>query len=263
MEMAIAQQLMEWRPLYDPASQREILKISTLAATDDPGLTDTLVPESTDEVTSSKQKAMVSMGTLMLGLPVQFGATDNRIEVTETLLKEMALVVNNIQQSGGMAKPEQLPGLQMVAQTIDQQIQIIGQDKAQQQKAKQYADVLGKLMNLVKGFAQRLAAQMKEAQANGQGGMDPKDMAKIQAIMLQAKVKAENASQSHAQRTAQRQVQWEAEEKRKQQEHQLDLAKGVRSHRAELVAHDIKTAAEIRRERAKAKNEAKTKTTTE
>jgi hypothetical protein len=263
MEMAIAQQLMEWRPLYDPASQREILKISTLAATDDPGLTDTLVPESTDEVTSSKQKAMVSMGTLMLGLPVQFGATDNRIEVTETLLKEMALVVNNIQQSGGMAKPEQLPGLQMVAQTIDQQIQIIGQDKAQQQKAKQYADVLGKLMNLVKGFAQRLAAQMKEAQANGQGGMDPKDMAKIQAIMLQAKVKAQNASESHAQRTAQRQVQWEAEEKRKQQEHQLDLAKDVRSHRAELVAQDIKTAAEIRRERAKAKNEAKTKTTTE
>jgi hypothetical protein len=255
MEMAIAQQLMEWRPLYDPQSQREILRISTLSATDDPGLTKSLVPEEPDKLTDSKQKAMVAMGSLMLGLPVKFGATDNRIEVTEVLLAEMAMIVGRIQKSGGMAKPEQLVGLQAVGQTIGEQIQIIAQDKSQQDRVKKYSDALGKIMNLVKAFAQRLQQQMKAAQQNGNGQMDPKDKAKVQAIMLQAKVKAKNAADSHAQRTSQRQVQWEMEEKRKQQEHQLDLAKDVREHHHDIAAKDIQTAAEIRRSRLKSLSE--------
>jgi hypothetical protein len=172
------------------------------------------------------------------------------------LLAEMALTVQRIQQQGqGMAKPDQLIGLQTVAQTIGEQIQIIAQDKSQQQRVKQYSDALGKLSNLVKGFAQRLQAQMKAAQANGNGQLDPKDKAKIDAILLQAKVKAQNASESHAQRTAQRQVQWEAEEKRKQQQHQLELSQDARTHQAELAAKDIQTAAEIRRGRFKSLSE--------
>ena len=255
MEMAIAQQLMEWRPLYDPQSQREILRISTLSATDDPGLTKSLVPEEPDKLTDSKQKAMVAMGSLMLGLPVKFGVTDNRVEVTEVLLAEMAMMVKRIQQSGGMAKPEQLAGLQMVGQTIGEQIQIISQDKGNQERVRKYSDALGQIMNLVKAFAQRLQQQMKAAQSNGNGQMDPKDKAKIQAIQLQAQVKAKNAADSHAQRTSQRQVQWEMEEKRKQQEHQFDMAKDARSHHAEIAAKDIQTAAEIRRGRLKSLNE--------
>lgn len=255
MEMAIAQQLMEWRPLYDPQSQRLILKEATLAITDDPGKTQALVPDQADQLTNSKQKAMVAMGSLMLGLPVKFGVDDNRIEVAETLLAEMAVVVQRLQQSGGVAKPDQLVGLQTVAQTIGEQIQIIAQDKTQQQRVKKYSDALGKIMNLVKAFAQRLQQQMKAAQADGNGQLDPKDKAKIQAILLQAQVKAKNASESHAQRTAQRQVQWEAEEKRKQQEHQFDLAKDAREHHAEIAAKDIQTAAEIRRGRLQSLSE--------
>lgn len=256
MEMAIAQQLMEWRPLYDPQSQREILRISTLSATDDPGLTKSLVPEEADKLTDSKQKAMGAMGSLMLGLPFEFGVTDNRVEVTEVLLAEFAMMVGRIQKSGGMAKPEQLIGFQSVAKTIDEQIQIISQDKGQQERVRKYSDALGQIMNLVKAFAQRLQQQMKAAQANGDGNgaPDPKDKAKAEAIVIQAKVKAESGSTSHAQKTAQRQVSWEAEEKRKQQQHELEMQEQAQFTQAEIAAQDIKTAAEIRRERAKADN---------
>lgn len=261
MEMAIAQQLMEWRPLYDPASQREILRISTLSATDDPGLTKSLVPEEPDKLTDSKQKAMVSMGSLMLGLPVKFGVTDNRVEVTEVLIAEMAIIVGRIQKRGGVAKPEELMGLQTVAQTIDEQIQIISQDKGQQERVRKYSDALGQIMNLVKAFAQRLKQQMKAAaEQNGNGGPDPADVAKIKGIEMNAAVKAKNAEESHAQRTSQRQVQWEMEEKRKQQQHELEMQEQAQFTQAEIQSQDVKTAAEIRRERAKSNNAPETTT---
>ena len=262
MEMAIAQQLMEWRPLYDPQSQREILRRATLSTTDDPGFTETLVPEVADELTNSKQKAMTAMGSLMLGLPVKFGVTDNRIEVAETLLAELAIMVQRIQQSGGMAKPDQLIGFQTVAQTIGEQIQILSEDQGQQERVRKYSDALGKIMNLVKAFAQRLQQQMKAAAANGggNGAPDPKDIAKIKGIELNAAVKAKNASESHAQRTSQRQVQWEMEEKRKQEQHQTEMAEEAQYTQADIASEDIKTAAEIRREHLKAKNEPKTET---
>jgi len=260
--MAIAQQLMEWRPLYDPQSQREILRISTLSATDDPGLTKSLVPEEPDKLTDSKQKAMVAMGSLMLGLPVKFGVTDNRVEVTEVLLAEMAIIVGRIQKRGGVAKPEELVGLQTVAQTIDEQIQIISQDKGQQERVRKYSDALGQIMNLVKAFAQRLQQQMKAAQANGDGNgaPDPKDKAKAEAIVIQANLKAKTAADSHAQRTSQRQVQWEMDQQRKQQQHELDMQEQAQFTQAEIQAQDVKTAAEIRRERAKADNAPETTT---
>jgi hypothetical protein len=253
IEMAIAQQLMEWRQFYDPQSQREILRIATLSTTDDPGKTESLVPEQMNQLTESKQKAMGAMGTLMQGLPYRFGVHDNRIEVTETLLAEMALVVQRIEKNGNMAKPEELVGLQAVGQTIGEQIQVLSQDKTQKDRVRQYAQDLGKIMNLVKGFAQRLQQQAKAAAeaGGGNGQVDPKDAAKIKAIELQAQVKAKNAAASHAQRTAQRQVQWEMEEKRKQQEHRFDLEKEARVHHADLAAKDITTAAEIRRGRFK------------
>jgi len=250
LEMAIAQQLMEWRPFYDPESQREILSIATLGATEDPKLTDRLVPDEPNQLTDSKQKAMVAMGTLMQALPVKFGVTDNRIEVTETLLAEMAMVIQRLEQGGNMAKPEQLAGLQMVGQTIGEQIQILSQDKSQKERVRRYAQDLGKMMNLLKGFAQRLQLAMKKAaQQNGGGQMDPKDMAKAKAIEMQAQIKAKNASQSHSQRTAQRQVQWEAEELRKQQEHEAKMRQQQQEHQSDLAMDDIKAAADIRRSR--------------
>jgi|GEM_PF-983590 len=263
LELATAQQLMEWRPLFDPEAQRTILKMSTLAITDDSGATDELVPDTEDQVTDSKHDAMVSMGSLMQGLPVQFGPRSNRIEIVEVLLAEMTLIVQRIeQQQQSMAKPEQLVGLQTVGQTIAEQLQILSQDKEQKERVRQYGDGLSQLMNMVKAYGQRLQQAMEAAaqqNGNGQAQMDPKDLAKVQAMQLQAQTKASNASESHAQRTAQRQVQWEAEEKRKQQQHQLDMQRQRIELQADVAATDVETAAEIRRENAKAAAEPKEK----
>jgi hypothetical protein len=259
LELATAQTLMEWRPLYDPEAQREILRMATLAVSDDPGATEQLVPETADKVTDSKHDAMVAMGSLMMGLPVQFGPRVNRIEVTEVLLSEMAMIIQRIeQQQGAMATQEQLIGLQMVGQTIGEQLQIIAQDKSQKERVRQYSDALGQMMNMVKAYGQRLQEAMQQAaQQNGQQQMDPKDMAKVQAMQLQAQTKAANSRESHAQKTAQKQVQWEAGERRKQQEHQVDMVQRRMELQTDVMAKDVETAAEIRRENAKAANEPK------
>lgn len=257
LELATAQTLMEWRPLYDPEAQREILRMATLAISDDPGATETLVPDTVDKVTDSKHDAMVAMGSLMMSLPVQFGPRVNRIEVTEVLLAEMGLIIQRIEQmQGSMATQEQLLGLQNVGQTIAEQIQIIAQDKNQQQRVREYSDALGQMMNMVKAYGQRLQQAMQaQAEQNGQPQMDPKDIAKIQGMQLQAQAKAANTRESHAQRTAQRQVQWEAEEKRKQQQHDMDMRRQQVDLRVDVATKDIETAAEIKRENARLANE--------
>jgi hypothetical protein len=198
---------------------------------------------------------MVSMGSLMMGLPVKFGDTDNRTEVVETLLGELAIVVGRAEQNGNVASQDQIMGMQTVAQAIGENLQILGQDKTMRPKVKQYAQDLGKVMNLVKGFAQRLQQMMKKQAQNGNGGPDPKELAKAQAMIMQAKVKAKNTEESHAQRTAQRQVQWEMEQERKRQEHELDQLESANRTKSEIDTQDVKTAAEIRRERVKTRNE--------
>lgn len=257
LELATAETLMQWRPLYDPQSQREILRTATLAITDDPAMAEQLVPKTQDDVTDSKHDAMVAMGTLMLGLPVKFGPRVNRTEVIEVLLAEMGFIVQRIEQTSGMAKPEELTGLQTVAQTIAEQIQIIAQDKNMKQQVRQYTDALGQLANMVKAFGQRLQQAMeKMAQQNGgQAQMDPKDMAKVQAMQIQAQAKAANTRESHAQRTAQRQVAWEAEEKRKEQQHLMDLRRQQTEVEADVATKDVETAATIKRDNVKAQNE--------
>lgn len=224
LELAIAQQLMEYRNLYDPEPQRHILRDVTLAITDDPGRADLLVPDQPIAVTDSVHDAQLAAGSLMLGLPVAIKTGMNHIEYVESLLTSMAIIVGNIQKSGNVGTPDQLRGLQNMAQHIAAHIGIIAQDKNEKDRVKQYGDQLGKLMNLVKAFAQRLAEQTQKQ--NGQGDqMDPKDVAKIMAIKSTAETKKQNTRESHAQRTAQRQLQFEQQMRQDAQRHQLEMAK--------------------------------------
>lgn len=260
-ELQIAGQLMEWRNLYPPESQQIILRTATLSLTDDAGLTDELVPDRQDKVTDGKQDAMMAMGSLMLGLPMKFTADVSRIEVCETLIAEMAMVIKRIeqrvnpetQQRGGMATESEVVGLQNVGQTINEQIQVIGQDKTQKELAKKYSQELGNLMNLVKAYGQRLQEQMQAK--NGNGGLDPKDKAKIAATIITAKVKAENMKKSHGERTAQKHVQFEQKIREQQQSHMLDMRKKVLEAQTDAAAEDIKTAAAVRRGRFKSTEE--------
>jgi len=194
---------------------------------------------------------MLAFGSLMAGAEVQFRPDQNLIDITETLLGEMALKVSQLSQGGNTATASEVLGLQNVGTHVGKLIQQVGQDKASQERAKQYGQALGKLMNAVKGFAQRLAEEMQAK--NGDSGIDAETQAKIQALLITAKAKAQNTRESHAARTAQRQAQWQLEQEQKQQQHALDMQKEIDKAHVQTTIEDLKAAGEIKRQNALAK----------
>lgn len=249
LEMTIAQQLMEWRSAFGPEAQQVILHDAVLAITDDAAKARALVPEQ-PTTSAAAQQAMFSFGTLMSGGEVKFGDNVNRIDIVETLLGELALKVGQIMRTGSMTTQQEVMGLQNVGAHIDRLIKQIAQDKPSRERAKLYAQKLGSLMNEVKGMAQRVAEEM--ASKNGDGGVDAETRGKVEAMLITAKAKAANSRESHALKTAQRIAQDQSKQERDQQKHALEMQNEVASAELEATVADIKAAAEIKREGAKA-----------
>lgn len=246
LQLAMADSLLQMRPLLDPESQRVVDRIVLAARTDNDDLALRLVPE-IKSVSNSAHDAALAFASMMLGTRVPHQTGVNHVDSVETLLASMAAVIQRIETTGAMAKPEELLGLQNVAQHINEHLQILAQDKNERQRVKQYAGELSQLTNLMKGYGQRLQEQAQQAAQQGNGGIDPKDAAKIEAMLMQAKVKAQNAETSHAARTAQKQLSWEKEEQRKEQQHSLDMRRQMQETQVDTAAKDLTTAAEIRR----------------
>lgn len=210
LQMAIAQQLLQMRPLYDPEPQREILRDITFAVTQDAARTKVYVPDGPKPTSNSVHDAQIALGAILAGRQVAPVSGQNHQEVIETWLVELARLIQEITQKGGVPEsPEQLKGLMNLAQHINQQIQILAQNPEEKQRVKQYGDVLGKLGNELKAFGQRLAEKMQKAAQQNGNQVDPETQAKIQSMLILAKAKAQNTRESHAQRTAQRQLQFE------------------------------------------------------
>lgn len=252
LEVAMADKLMAARQLHDPESQREILYLYDVANSDDPALADRLVPLDKARVSDSVHDAQMSMGSLMLGMPVPPVKGQNPIEMIETLLAGMAVILQKTVQGGLPPKMEELAGLQNVARTVGQYIAMLAEDKNEKQRVKQYEDELGKFMKLIEQFAKQVQQQAPAAGGNGAPQPDPKEMAKAQAIQMQAQVKAQAAAQSHAQRTTQREVQFNMKQRQDAERHQADLKKRLAETKLAAAATDIKTAAEIKKNRLKA-----------
>jgi hypothetical protein len=212
VEIAIAQQLLEMRNLYDPEVQRDILRDVTFAYTGDGDKALRYVPENPMKVSDSIHDAQLSMGVLMQGLPVAVKTGMNHKEYALVLLKELEALIQKYEQQGGMAPADKIEGFQMVAQSVAEHLQILGQDPEEKQFVNAASQQLGKLMNLVKAFAQRLQQAMQKQQQ--QQGPDPK----VQSALILAKTKAEIAKDTHAQKTAQKQIAWELEQKRRDAE---------------------------------------------
>ncbi len=250
LEMAIAQQLMEWRSAFGAEAQQTILHDAVLAITDDAAKARALVPEQ-QTVSDSKSEAMSAFGTLMTGGEQQWKANSNRMEIAQVLLGEYGLVVSRINAMGGMATLGQVVGLQNVSKHITALIDAIAADPAQQQMVRNMSDALKNLDNLTRGFAQRVQEKMQSQ--NGDGGDGAAETkAKVASMLITAQAKAANTRESHAQRTAQRQAQFDMEQKRDDELHALEMQRELARQQTEDTALDLKTAAEIRRDRAKA-----------
>ena len=176
----------------------------------------------------------------MMGLQVDVKTGMNHIEFIETLLHEFSIVLKKIVGRGGMATPDEMVGMQNLAQHIEAHIQILAQDPEQKARVKEYMTDLGKIMNEVKALGQRLQERMKAKQEQQGGQIDPKDRAKVAAMMIQAKAKEANTRESHAQRTAQRQTQFEMKLVQDQREHQQKLAQQAQEHGLELQKEVLK-----------------------
>jgi len=239
MAFAIAESLMEHRHEFDPEPQRKILRDWTLILTDDPGRAADYVPEQ-PQVTDSIHDTEIVFGTLMGGSAVTPKSGLNRIEVAGRMLQLMEAKVQQIMQSGGVGTPKDLQGLQMCAQYTQAFISMMDQDKNEHSTAKAMAQALSKLMNNVRAMAQRQQEMAQQAAQNGNGGLDPKDKAKIQAMQLQAQVKAENARASHADRTAQKRITFQEQTRQKRQDAAFELRKKQAEAAIDLQKEQLK-----------------------
>lgn len=240
LELNIADRLMTARPLFDPEPQQIILRKYALAVTDDPALTEQLVPENPVKVTDAVHDAQLASAALMMGLPVGIKSGINHIEYVETLLGAMGAVVQRVEQSGAMASQEQIIGLQNMAQHIAQHIQIISQDVNEKQRVKQYGDALGKIMNMVKAYAQRLQEKMQEQNGQSQGP-DPEVIAKIQGQQAATQAKIASQKESHAEKTAQKRVSFDEKLQMDKEKHALELDKTAAQNQIEIAAQQAKT----------------------
>jgi len=150
-------------------------------------------------------------------------------------------------QTGGVIAPDKLMGLMNLEKHIASFLEIMAGNPSDKEKVRQYQDAFGKLQNHLKGLAQRLEQAM-QAQQGGNGeqqGGDPKDAAKVQAMIIQAQTKAKIAENSATQRTRQKEEQFQKGEVRKDEQTAAQIARDGVKTRHELMANRMRTIAEL------------------
>lgn len=238
MASAIADKLMAVSPKLDPTGQRETLKNYIAVNTNDYDLAQRLVPNQ-PQISDTIHDTELAFGAIMQGAMVTPKPGLNPIDVCEVMLKQMELRIETIARSGNVGTPQDVMGLDKAAQYTAAFIKMLAQDKGEKARVAAYGKTLGKLMNEVKAFAQRQQEQMKKQQQSG--GQDPEAQAKIQAILMTAKAKAKVGADSHAMKTAQRQIQFEQKMQQDAVRHQQELMKSQLETAQELQAARVRS----------------------
>lgn len=241
IQMATVGFLNQIRANLPPEGQRLVDHMSVEAATDQPELAQEIAPLGENQpISNSAHDAEEAWPRLMMGLP--FNAPKEAIieDYVASWMQDLGVTIQGIMQSGGMATPDQLKGMMNVGAHIGKYLDIMGANPTEKEKVKEYQGHFQALMNHVKALAQRLQQQMKAQMqqgpegGNGAGEEQAKLMAKLKAQVIQAEAKAANTRESHRQRTEQRQISWENEEKRK------DIQNAANLHREGLqTRHDL------------------------
>ncbi len=247
MAISEAQQSLQMRPMYGPQAQQEILHDAS-AVLFGPEKAARWVPlEKKGGATPAQKYAEADFSTLMRGLPANPAEGVNMPEQINTLLGLLAGEITMVEKTDNMGDQRELIGLQNVAQQIDRMIQFLSQDPQQKQQAGEYSQVLGELMNTVKGFQQR---QQQQAQKNGH---DPEAEAKLQATVEQTKVKLAGKQASDAQKLHHKEVAFGKEQQRKDAEFAANQQRESLATGAELVREHTRTQADIINQEATAK----------
>jgi hypothetical protein len=253
LEIAMADKLMAVRHLHDPSAQTEILQIYDAANSDNPELAMRLT-QTAKAPSDSVHEAQLMFGTLMEGVPMSPHRGQNSQEMAQTLIKMTAFFLKQNVSLGIEPNKRDLLGLKTVVAAIQMYFQLFSQDKESKPALQKMGKEMGALTQAV-GIYEKQVMEADKAQAQQGPQQDPKDAAKAQAMVIQAKTKAQLAAQAHQQKTQQRQVQFQQKQAQDQQKHQADMKTQLQQTQVDTAAKDLETAAEIQRQDAKAENE--------
>lgn len=185
---AQADALMAQRPLFDPDSQRFILRRWVSQTTNDPQLATALVPDVDDGTTSGTRVAEEVYASMMRGIRIPMRRGVDQETYAGALLAMAQSELQRMQQAGSIGTPEDLTGFQTVLTCAGEVIQWLSMDDRNKEVARQLADQAGQIANILKKMDQ----QQREAAEAAQSQIDPEAQAKAAATQLLAQTKAEN-----------------------------------------------------------------------
>jgi len=244
--VAMADKLMAIRPQLGPEAQHTVDRIYISTNTNNWDLAQQLVPQE-PHISDSIHDAELAFGALMQGIQITPKPGLNAVEVIETILRLMGAKVQGIMQTDGVGTPQDVQGLKLAASYAQAFINMLAQDKNEKSRVKNFGDVLGNIGNDVKAMAQRQQEAAQAAAANNGNGVDPDTQAKIDALLLTARTKSQLAAQSHAQKTAQKQIAFEQKVKQDEEKHALQTSHAMREHAAELAKTELEAATALAR----------------
>ena len=259
LQMATVGFLNNIRKNLPPDGQRIVDHLSVEAATDQPDLAEEIAPLGKDTpISRSTHDAQLSTDRLLKGLvfyPPKEAVYEDYVIVW---MHDGATIVNTIMQreksmpqGKGMITIEEETGLLNLMKHVKAFLDIMQKqtkggkgDQQEAQKFKEYETNYMQLMNHIKALGQQLVQSLKQGnQENGQGA-DPKDAAKVQAMLIQAQTKAKISEQSAAQRTKQKEQQFQLAERRKDAQTAAEIQRGHTRTRHELMANRLKSLSE-------------------
>ncbi len=213
MAMAAAQQLMAASAQFDATAQQEIKHEYIIAVTQDARKAARWAPLGGGRgVTDSTRDAQAMFGTLMHGVPVAPREELSAPEQIEALLPLLAGIIVRHETRDNQANTDELAGMQNVVQYVATLIRSISADPTKKQQVKQYGDALGKLVNQIKGLAQR---GQEAAQKQNGNGMDPEAQAKIATLMATTQAKLHGKAMTDQMKLKQNSEKFVREERRK------------------------------------------------
>jgi hypothetical protein len=263
LEALQADRLMAARPAYDPASQRKILYMYTLANTDSADVANELVPMDDVEISDGAQLATLSFGTLMEGVPVVNKRGYSEIDYCKTMLGLSAMILQQLENLEQMPQSvtirmQKCAGLINVLRHVQQHLQIVAQDRVNESIARQLGDEFAQQGQELSMFLQHAQEELQENSPQAQDGEAAKLQAKLQAMMVEAGARARIKEADSQQKRDHKDVQWSeenqrrnattiAEIQRKSALTQADVASMIRKTQADIAATDLETAANLSR----------------
>jgi hypothetical protein len=238
--LAQAQFLQSVRKNLGPDAQRQVDHIAIEANTDDPALAEQLAPVAGMKVaTNSMHDAQLSTERLMRGLPLVPRPDMVYSDYVMVWLADLKLMVGRAAQTNTFT-PEDILGWETMSKQIQDFLRIIATNDEEKPKIKAWANDLKNTMNIVK----KLAVILQQKQGAEGSEVDKVEIAKIQLEKAKAEQKMRERQQSHAARTAQRQVQFDLEQQREDRRTNADIRRENAKAAHELVRNRMTTFAE-------------------